>query len=95
MDCDHVVPLANAWISGARRWSPARRSRYANDSVVLLITSSHLNRQKGDSAPQAWKPPRRAYWVTYAARWIRIKTLYHLTITRSERSALQMMLRAA
>jgi hypothetical protein len=94
LDCDHIVPLANAWISGARSWPAARRKRYANDPVVLLITSSHLNRQKGDSPPQEWKPPRRAFWITYAARWIRIKASYHLTITRSERSALRTMLRA-
>jgi hypothetical protein len=94
LDCDHIVPLANAWISGARGWPPGRRKRYANDPVVLLITSSHLNRQKGDSAPQEWKPPRHAFWVTYAARWVRIKAQYHLTITRSERTALRSMLRA-
>jgi len=94
LDCDHVVPLANAWISGARSWTAARRTRYANDLGVLLMTSNHLNRQKGDSAPQEWKPPRHAYWVTYAARWIRIKTRYHLAVTRSERAALRAMLRA-
>ena len=93
LDCDHVVPLPNAWISGARRWTLALRTRYANDPVVLLMTSAHLNRQKGDSPPQEWKPPRRAYWVTYAARWIPIKTNYHLSITRRERSSLRLMLR--
>jgi hypothetical protein len=91
LDCDHLVPLADAWRSGARRWSDERRERYANDPVVLVMTSAHLNRQKGDSDPSEWVPPRRAYWFTYAKRWVRIKARYHLAVTRAERKALRAM----
>lgn len=93
LDCDHLVPLADAWRSGARRWTLARRTRFANDPLVLRITTASLNRQKGDSSPDEWKPPRRAFWLTYAARWILVKVRYHLAVTGAERRALRVMIR--
>ncbi|MFD0525252.1 GmrSD restriction endonuclease domain-containing protein [Paractinoplanes durhamensis] len=31
IDIDHMVPLAEAWDSGARNWTAAQRESYAND----------------------------------------------------------------
>lgn len=31
IDIDHLVPLAEAWDSGAHRWSSGQRETYAND----------------------------------------------------------------
>jgi hypothetical protein len=31
LDIDHMVPLAEAWDSGARNWTTARRQAFAND----------------------------------------------------------------
>ncbi|KAL2155754.1 hypothetical protein VTH82DRAFT_496 [Thermothelomyces myriococcoides] len=31
VDIDHMVPLKNAWISGANSWSTAKRTQFAND----------------------------------------------------------------
>jgi hypothetical protein len=92
VDIDHVVPLANAWRSGARRWTVARREAFANDPRNLLAVSASLNRAKGDDGPEEWLPPRRAYRVDYAVRWIGVKARYRLSVTRAEKRALSLVL---
>lgn len=95
VDVDHVVPLAYAWRSGAKRWSPAKRRAFANDLIrPELITVSHsANIAKGAKGPQSWRPPRRAYWCRYAISWITVKHHYRLFVTRREKVALLNMLR--
>jgi hypothetical protein len=94
VDIDHVVPLANAWRSGASSasWSIADREAYANDPEVLLSADDAANQTKGDKGPEAWKPPNRDYWCEYARRWIWIKSDWQLTINSAERLALRQML---
>lgn len=94
VDIDHVVPLANAWRSGAgsAAWSTADREAYANDPEVLLSADAGANRTKGDKGPEAWKPPNHDYWCEYARRWIWIKSDWHLTVNPAEKSSLRQML---
>ncbi|MGW7642338.1 GmrSD restriction endonuclease domain-containing protein, partial [Streptomyces decoyicus] len=59
LDIDHVVPLAEAWDSGASKWTPERRERYANDLDAprsLIAVSLGSNRSKGDKDPAEWMP---------------------------------------
>ncbi|WP_217925021.1 HNH endonuclease family protein [Miltoncostaea oceani] len=93
LDVDHIVPLAEAWRSGAARWSAAKRERFANDPRNLLAVDRGLNRSKGDKGPEAWLPPARNFHPTYAVRWVQIKKAYGLRISFSERSALRAALR--
>ena len=94
VDIDHVVPLANAWRSGASSagWSTADREAYANDPKVLLSADDAANQTKGDKGPEAWKPPNRDYWCEYSRRWIWIKSDWQLTINPAEKTALNEML---
>ena len=92
IDIDHIVPLANAWRSGASSWNTAKRESFANVSRDLLSVDDALNQSKGDKGPEAWKPPRKAYWCVYAKRWIGIKHYWDLSVTGAERSALKQML---
>jgi len=94
MDIDHIVPLANAWRSGADAWTDDQRKAFANDLTrpQLLAVDSSDNRSKGDQDPSQWKPPSRDYWCTYAKKWITVKAYYKLTVTSAERSALTDML---
>jgi Protein of unknown function (DUF1524) len=94
VDVDHVVPLANAWRSGADRWTDPEREAFANDldHPQLLAVSRTSNRAKGDQAPDQWRPPNRGFWCPYARAWVAVKTTWELTITATERRTLDQML---
>lgn len=94
LDVDHLVPLAEAWRSGAASWTDERREEFANDLTApqLLATSASSNRSKGDQDPADWRPPREDYWCTYATSWIEVKHAYELTVDDDEREALEEML---
>ncbi len=92
IDIDHLVPLANAYRSGASEWDEAERERYANDPDNLLSVEDNANQEKGDKGPEAWKPPRAAYHCAYSKKWIGIKHYWALSVTREEKSALKQML---
>ncbi|WP_033290907.1 HNH endonuclease family protein [Amycolatopsis jejuensis] len=95
LDIDHVVPLGQAWESGARDWAQDKREQFANDLTrpQLFAVTASVNRQKGDKAPDEWKPPLVSFWCTYATDWVTVKHHYALTITDLEKRALQDMLR--
>jgi Protein of unknown function (DUF1524) len=92
IDIDHIVPLANAWRSGASSWDTTKRESFANVPRDLLSVDDGLNQSKGDKGPEAWKPPRKAYWCTYSKKWIGIKHYWKLSVTGAEKSALRQML---
>ncbi|GAA3827945.1 HNH endonuclease family protein [Sphaerisporangium flaviroseum] len=94
VDIDHLVPLANAWRSGADAWSAAKRREFANDltNPQLIAVSATSNRAKGDQNPAQWKPPLRSYWCTYARAWTDVKHRYGLAVTAPEKTALKDML---
>ena len=88
---DHIVPLAEAWVAGARGWTHDRRETFANDLDELLAVDGPTNMSKGDGDPAAWRP-RQAFQCTYARRWIAIKARYRLAVDPSEKTALDDML---
>lgn len=95
-DVDHVVPLAEAWRSGARRWSAARRRSFANDlgdRRTLRAVSAKSNRSKGDSDPSDWLPPRASFRCAYAKQWVAVKVRWGLSADRAEKRALNKLLR--
>jgi hypothetical protein len=92
VDIDHVVPLANAWRSGASAWSTADREAYANDPEVLLSVDDNANQEKGDKGPESWRPPNRDYWCEYSRRWIWVKHDWRLSVNVREKDALEEML---
>ena len=94
VDIDHMVPLANAWRSGASSWTTAKRAAFANDlnHPQLIAVTDNVNSSKGDKSPDAWKPPRTTYWCTYSKMWVASKYEWWLSITSAEKSALISML---
>ena len=80
--------------SGASKWQTSEREAFANDITrpQLWAVTDNVNQSKGDRSPDAWKPPLRSFYCTYAKSWIRVKSHYKLTITSAEKSALDGML---
>jgi hypothetical protein len=89
---DHVVPLSDAWQTGAQQWSDDRRLSFANDPCNLQATDGPTNERKGDSDAASWLPPNRAYRCTYARRQIDVKPIYGLWVTSAEHDALARVL---
>ncbi|WP_327336684.1 HNH endonuclease family protein [Streptomyces sp. NBC_01259] len=94
LDIDHMVPLAEAWRSGASGWTTAQRQAYANDLTrpQLIAVTDNVNQSKGDKDPAKWLPSRAAYKCTYARAWVHVKHYYDLTVDQAEKTALQSVL---
>jgi hypothetical protein len=91
VDIDHVVPLAEAWRSGASSWTTSRRQSFANDLTrpQLIAVTDNVNQSKGDQDPSTWQPSRTAYRCTYAKMWVAVKYYWDLTLQSAEKTALQ------
>ncbi|GHB34824.1 hypothetical protein GCM10010377_27430 [Streptomyces viridiviolaceus] len=91
VDIDHLVPLAEAWDSGAGGWTTSRRQAFANDLTrpQLLAVTDNVNQAKGDQDPATWMPSRTAYHCTYVRAWVQVKYYYGLSVDSAEKSALQ------
>lgn len=94
VDIDHMVPLAEAWSSGAWAWSASRRQAYANDlgGPELWAVTDNVNQSKGDRDPAGWQPPLSSFRCTYARAWVQVKWYYSLTVDSAEEAALTGML---
>lgn len=90
LDIDHLVPLKEAWVSGARTWTAAQREAFANDLTrpQLVAVTDNLNESKGDKDPALWMPPLASFRCTYIRAWITVKHYYNLTIDSDEKAAL-------
>lgn len=85
LDIDHMVPLAEAWRSGAWAWTASQRMEFANDlddSRTLLAVTASLNRSKGDRDVAQWLPPKAQ--CTYISNWIAVKLRFDLTVDSIE-----------
>lgn len=91
LDVDHLVPLAEAWDSGAYDWTPAQRQDYANDLDEpwhLVAVTARSNRQKADQDVATWQPPYEPARCRYAAEWTAIKLRWQLSVDAAEAQAL-------
>ena len=88
---DHVVPLGEAWRSGAAGWTDDRREVYANDLRLLLAVDGPTNASKGDDDPAAWKP-RKGFQCWYAVTWVETKSRWQLGADASEVRGVEEML---
>lgn len=93
LDVDHMVPLAEAWRSGAWKWSSSQRQAYANDlsdARALIAVTLSTNRSKGDKDPALWLPAKEQ--CAYTENWIAIKVKYSLTVDAKEATKLNSLI---
>lgn len=93
LDVDHLVPLAEAWRSGAWKWTSAQRQAYANDldnPEALVAVTLSTNRSKGDKDPSLWLPSKEE--CSYVENWVAIKNRYSLTFDEKEANKLVSLL---
>lgn len=89
LQIDHTVPVHEAWGSGAKFWSQARRVAYLNDlgdPRALTAQTTALNVDKNGQGPQNWMPP--ANRCAYIGQWVAVKIRWGLSIDFGERDAL-------
>ncbi|WP_420614353.1 HNH endonuclease family protein [Candidatus Spongiisocius sp.] len=89
---DHVVPLQEAWDSGAHAWDPGRRRAFANDPGGLAAVTAGINTAKGADDPAQWMPPNPHHRCAYIASWIAIKFRWDLTVDGREAGYLRDLL---
>ncbi|MFF6999082.1 HNH endonuclease family protein [Streptomyces sp. NPDC008313] len=94
LDIDHLVPLAEAWDSGASKWTTSRRQSFANDLTrpQLIAVTDNVNQSKGDQDPAEWMPPLSSYACTYVRAWVQVKYYYGLSVDSAEKSRLTSVL---
>ncbi len=91
-DIDHLVPLKEAWESGAHSWDEPTRRAFANDLDLkdsLIAVSASSNRSKGDRDPADWLPTRAEYRCQYIASWVRVKVKWQLSVDAAEKAAIR------
>jgi len=91
-DIDHMVPLKEAWDSGAHAWDSERRRAFANDldlPEALIAVSRSSNRSKGADDPADWLPPLRSYHCQYVKDWMVVKIKWQLSVDPREFTALR------
>ena len=92
LDIDHLVPLAEAWDSGASEWGPDRREAFANDEAALIAVTPRSNNSKGAADPAEWMSSNRSYTCTHVAGWVATKARWDLTVDRRESRFLRNLL---
>ncbi|OMI34354.1 putative secreted protein [Streptomyces sparsogenes DSM 40356] len=91
LDIDHMVPLAEAWDSGASAWSAGERQAYANDlddERSLVAVTARENRRKADQDPAEWLPSATGALCRYVTEWTAVKTRWGLSADWREAAAL-------
>ena len=91
LDVDHMVPLAEAWDSGASNWTDSKRQIYANDQTDprhLIAVTGSSNRSKSDQDPSDWLPTNKAYICEYLTNWVSIKVRWNLSVDAKEKSSI-------
>lgn len=88
LQIDHIVPLKEAWQSGAQEWTKEKRIAFANDlsnKGHLIAVRGGTNGSKGYKDPSEWLPPNENFHCAYVITWANIKAKWGLTMDNNEK----------
>jgi hypothetical protein len=87
-----LVPVTEAWRSGAWSW-PAKKLRvFANDlgyQAALVVSSQATLQDRADEDPATWLPAKPGLSCRYLSRWVAVKQRWGLTVDPAERRAIR------
>ena len=81
---DHVVPLLDAWETGAQQWNLVKRTQLANDPLELLAVSGKANRKKKAANVASWLPSNKDFRCDYVTLIVKVKAKYGLWMVQAE-----------
>lgn len=87
----HVVTKQQAWRSGAKLWSPAKRMAFANDPLNLVTADAKTSAARGNKDLTGWKPVSKGVACRYAGRRAAVMHKYALKVTPAELALLKSM----
>lgn len=91
VDCslqiEHIVAVAEAYLSGMCSMSAARKREFATDVDSVTFAYSCVNGQKGDRDAASWVPAENRCWFSRKA--IEIKDKYEMAVDEAEYLALR------
>jgi hypothetical protein len=101
LQADHVVSLADAWRSGAWRWTRDQRVAFANWDRNVVMTTPDVNGCSGDKdedlrgngkcdrGPDTWAPISPARACAYVTLYEENKRIWHLGSSGAVRTAIR------
>ncbi len=95
---DHLVPLKNAYMTGAYEWDGYKRCLYSNymgNNFHLIAVSGTENMKKSDKSPREYIPPNKKYTCQYLKIWLQTKYIWSLRFTPTEVSAIKNIARSS
>lgn len=84
LDVDHVVALADAWVSGAWAWADELLDRFSNDLGNLNAIAAGENRSKSARGPADYSPTAPAARCEYLVQYATVKIDWQLSITTED-----------
>ena len=89
LDVDHVVALADAWVSGAWAWADELLDRFSNDFGNLNAIQSGENRSKSAKGPADYTPSASGARCEYLVQYATVKIRWQLSIAPDDFAAVQ------
>ena len=81
LDVDHVVALADAWVSGAWAWADELLDNFSNDFGNLNAIAAGENRSKSARGPADYSPTAPGARCDYLVQYATVKIRWQLSIT--------------